>query len=61
MYLLVPFILQIFLKKFLEPIQSYDDVPFSGPKRPICSEHNFFGKKTLLLSSTDWTFSIRKI
>ena len=30
-YLLAPFILQNF-KKFLEPIQSYGDVPFSGPK-----------------------------
>ena len=31
------------LKKFLEPIQSYEDVPFSGPKWPICPEQNFFG------------------
>ena len=31
------------LKKFLEPIQSYEDVPFSGPKWPICHEQNFFG------------------
>ena len=30
-------------KKFLEPIQSYEDVPFSGPKWPICHEQNFFG------------------
>ena len=31
------------LKEFLEPIQSYDDVPFSGPKWPICPEQIFFG------------------
>ena len=42
MYLLAPFILQI-LKKFLEPILSYEDVPFSGPKWPICPEQFFFG------------------
>ena len=30
-------------KKFLEPIQSYEDVPFSGPKWPICPDQNFFG------------------
>ena len=29
------------LKKFLEPIQSYENVPFSGPKWPICSEEIF--------------------
>ena len=42
MYLIAPFILQN-LKNFLEPIQSYEDVPFSGPKRPICPEQFFFG------------------
>ena len=31
MYLIAPFILQNFLK-FLELIQSYEDVPFSGPR-----------------------------
>ena len=31
------------LKKFLGLIQSYEDVPFSGPKRPICHEQNFLG------------------
>ena len=31
------------LKKFLGPIQSYEDVPFSGPKWPICHEQIFFG------------------
>ena len=41
MYLLDPFILQNF-KKFLEPIQSYEDVPFSGPKWLTCPEQLFF-------------------
>ena len=40
MYLLAPFILQNF-KKFLRPIQSYEDVPFSGPKWSICHEQHF--------------------
>ena len=30
-------------KKLLEFIQSYEDVPFSGPKWPICPEQIFFG------------------
>ena len=30
-------------KKFLEPIQNYKDVPFSGPKQPICPKQIFFG------------------
>ena len=42
MYLLAPFILQNF-KKLLESIQSYEDVPFSGQKWPICPEQIFFG------------------
>ena len=29
------------LQKFLESIQSYEDVPFSGPKWPNCPEQNF--------------------
>ena len=40
MYLLAPFIWQNF-KKCLEPIQRYKDVPFSGPKWPICPEQHF--------------------
>ena len=40
MNLLAPFILQIF-KKFLEPIQRFEDVPFSGQKWPICPEQIF--------------------
>ena len=43
MYLLAPFILQNFFKKILGLIQSYEDVPFSDPKWPICHEQNFFG------------------
>ena len=39
---LIKFFFKI-LKKFLEPIQSYEDVPFLGPKWPICPEQNFFG------------------
>ena len=31
------------LKKFLEQIQSYEDVPISGPKWPISQEQNFLG------------------
>ena len=42
MYLLTPFILQS-LKKFSGLIQSYEDVPFSGPKWPISPEQTFFG------------------
>ena len=30
------------LKKFLEPIQSYEDVPFSGAKWPICPKQKRF-------------------
>ena len=28
------------LKKFLGPIQNYEDVPFLGPKWPICHEQH---------------------
>ena len=48
-------------KKFLELIQSYEDVPFSGPKWPICPEQFFWYKPLLLLSSTYWPFSLCKI
>ena len=55
---LIKFFFKI-LKKFLEPIQSYEDVPFSGPKRPTCPEQIFFWyKPLLLLSSTYWHFSL---
>ena len=50
------------LKNFFEPIQSYEDVPFSGPKYPNLSWTNFFWYKPLLiLSSTYWPFSLGKI
>ena len=42
-YLLVPFTVQN-LKKFLQQIQSYEDVPFFGPKWLICPNYNFFRK-----------------
>ena len=41
MYLLACFILQNF-KKFLKTIQSYEDMPLSGPKWPISPEKFFF-------------------
>ena len=40
-YLLALFIVQN-LKKFLQWIQSYEDVPFLGPKWSICSKQMFF-------------------
>ena len=43
MYLLDPFIREI--KKKIEPIQSYEGVPFTCPKWPICPEQNFFFSK----------------
>ena len=42
-YLLALFIVQNF-KKFLQRIQSYEDVPFLDPKWPISSNENFFLK-----------------
>ena len=42
-YLLALFIVQN-LKKFLQQIQSYEDVPFLGPKWSICPKQNFFWK-----------------
>ena len=50
------------LKIFLEPIQSYEDVPFSGPKIVQFVLNNFFFyKPLLLLSSTYWPFLLGKI
>ena len=40
-HLLAPFIMQN-LKKVLGLIQSYENVPFLGPKWPICHEQFFF-------------------
>ena len=48
MNLSAPFILQNF-KKFLEPIQSYEDVPFSSPKWAICPEQ-FFLVQTIIIT-----------
>ena len=39
-YLLAPFIVQNF-KKFLQQIQSYEDVQLLGPKWPISPYDNF--------------------
>ena len=49
MYLLASFIVQNLKKKKkkkkkLEPFQSYEDVPFSGLKWPICPEQIFLGE-----------------
>ena len=50
------------IKKFLELIQSYEDVAVLGPKWPICPEQIFFWYKSLLLiSSAYWPFSLCKI
>ena len=37
------------LKEILEPIQSYEDVPFLGPKWPICPEQ-FFLVQTIIIT-----------
>ena len=42
-YLLALFIVQN-LKKFLQEIQSYEDLPFLGPKWSICPKQISFGK-----------------
>ena len=42
MYILAPFILQNF-KKILRADPELWDVPFAGPKWPICNEQFFFG------------------
>ena len=38
------------LKKFLGPIQSYEDVPFSGPKWSICHEQKIFLVQTIIIT-----------
>ena len=48
-------------KKFLELIQNYEDVSFSGPKWHICTEQFFWCKPLLSLSSTYWPISLCKI
>ena len=47
-YLLALFIVQN-LKKFLQLIQSYEDVPFLGPKWFICPKQEIFGKIIIIL------------
>ena len=42
-YLLALFIVQN-LKKFLQPILSYEDMPFLGPKLSICPKQFFLGE-----------------
>ena len=49
-YLLAFFIVQNF-KKILQQIQSYEDVPFLGPKQSICPKHFFFWKLLMPFSS----------
>ena len=48
MYLLAQFILQNF-KKFLKMIQSYENVPFSDPKWPICLGQKIFGTNIYII------------
>ena len=36
------------LKKFLGPIQIYEDLPFSGQKLPVCHEQNFLVKTIII-------------
>ena len=45
------------LKRFLVPIQSYEDVLFSSPIWPICHEQEFFGTNI----TTYWPFSLCEI
>ena len=49
-YLLAFFIVQNF-KKILQQIQSYEDVPFLGPKQSISPKHFFFWKLLMSFSS----------
>ena len=48
MYLLSLFIVKN-LNKFLQQIQSYDDVPFLGPKWSICPKQNFLWKIIIII------------
>ena len=59
-YLLALFMVQN-LKKILQWIQSYEDVPFLGPKCSICPTQNFFGKLLISLSPTYQPLSLCKI
>ena len=55
MYLLAPFILQKF-KKILKADPEFWDVPFSGPKWPICPEQIFSGP--FVLNNFYWVQTI---
>ena len=59
-YLLALFIVQN-LKKFLQRIQSYEDVPFLDPKWPICPKQIFSWKLLISFSSTYYRLSLCKI
>ena len=48
-YLLALFIVQN-LKKFFQPIQSYEDAQFLRPKWRIFPNENFFSSENLLMS-----------
>ena len=51
-----------FLKKFLELVQSYEDVLFSGPKWPICHEQFFLVQNIIVtFICAYWPFSLCKI
>ena len=43
-----PFLFCKILNKFLEMIQSYQDVPFSGTKLSICPEQNFLIQPSII-------------
>ena len=58
-FIIYPFIVQNF-EKSLQPIQSYKDVPFLGQKWHICSEHFFWQKPLISVSSNYWFFSLCK-
>ena len=49
MYLLAPFILQDF-KKIFRPIQSYEDMQFSGSKMALFVMNKFFLVKTIIIT-----------
>ena len=56
-----PFSLWKIYKKVLQRIQSYEDVPFLGPKWSICPKQFFFGKLLISFSSTYQPLSLCKI
>ena len=49
-------------KKFLEWIQSYDNMPFSGKNGPLAPNDFFFsGKPLIQVPCTSWSLSLYKI